>query len=71
MPKSFKKVSPIRYQQVLETAEKVIMINNQDEKNLILNDLYKIIHPFVGHCDNHHEDWREFQEEMREKLKDF
>ncbi|MEK6880384.1 MAG: hypothetical protein AABY22_12280 [Nanoarchaeota archaeon] len=69
--KSFRKVSPIKYRQVLETAEKVITINNQDEKNTVLNDLYKLIHPFVGKCDNHHEDWREYGEKLEVNLKDF
>ena len=47
------------------------MINNEDERNPILNDLYKIIHPFIGRCDNPHDDWREFEEKMNEKLKDY
>ena len=71
MSKSFRKISPIRLHQVLETCEKIIMINNEDEKNPILNDLYKIIHPFIGRCKNSHDDWREFEEEMNEKLKNY
>lgn len=71
MSKSFRKVSPIKLRQVLETCEKIIMINNEDERNPILNDLYKIIHPFIGRCDNPHDDWREFEEKMNEKLKDY
>ena len=67
----FRKVSPIKLRSVLATAERVISINNQDEKNDVLNDLYRIIHPFVGTCNNRHNDWRDFQEQMSEKLKDF
>ena len=71
MSKTFKKVSPIMYRQILKTAEKIIMINNEDEKNPVLNDLYMIIHPYVGSCDNPHWDWRKFEEEMRNKLVDY
>ena len=71
MSKSFRKVSPIRYRELLETAEKIIVMNNENEKNPVLNDLYMIIHPFVGRCDNPHYDWRAFEETMREKLKDY
>ena len=68
MPKTFKKVSPIKYREVLATIEKIILINNADEKNHVLNDLYRIVHPFVGTCNNRHDDWRQFQEEMRKNL---
>lgn len=71
MSKTFKKVSPIKYRQVLETVEKIVMINNEDEKDSILNDIYMVVHPFVGRCDNPHEDWREKQEKLREQLKNF
>ena len=67
----FRKVSPIKLRSVLATAERVISINNQDEKNDVLNDLYRIIHPFAGSCNNPHDDWRGFQEEMKERFKDF
>ena len=70
MSKSFR-VSPIKLRSVLATAEKIIRINNQDEKNNVLNDLYRIIHPFAGDCNNPHNDWRDFQEQMSERLKDF
>ncbi len=30
-----------------------------------------LIHPFVGRCDNHHADWREFGEKMENNLKDY
>ena len=68
MSKSFRKVSPIKLRSVLATAEKIIVAANQDEKNEVLNDLYRVIHPFVGDCDNPHYDWRDFQEKINEKL---
>jgi len=69
MSKSFRKVSPIKLRQVLGTAEKIVVAANQDEKNEVLNDLYMVIHPFVGRCDNLHHDWREFQEKLNGELK--
>lgn len=47
------------------------MLNNPDEKNPVLNDLYMLIHPFAGKCDNPHWEWRTFAEEMKNKLVDF
>lgn len=71
MSKSFRKVSPIKYREVLETIEKIVSINNADEKNPVLNDIYMITHSFVGRCNNSHEDWRLFHDKMSEKLKDY
>ena len=71
MSKSWRKVGPIKLRSVLETAERVISINNQNEDNLVLNDLYKIIHPYVGQCDNQHDDWRLFEEEINKNLKNY
>lgn len=71
MSKTFKKVSPIRYRQVLATIEKIAMINNEDEKSKPLSDIYMIAHSFVGKCDNPHEDWRTFQEEISNNLKNY
>ena len=71
MSKSFRKVSPIKFRSVLEVAEKLIVVNNDDEKNPVLNYLYMLIHPFVGKCSNPHEDWREFGVELKEKLKHY
>ena len=68
MSKSFKKASPIKLRSVLATAEKIIVAANQDEKNEVLNDLYRVIHPFVGSCNNPHYDWREFQETINKEL---
>lgn len=71
MSKTFKKVSPIKYRQVLETIEKIAMINNEDEKNKPLSDIYMIAHAFAGQCDNPHGDWRELEENIKEKLKNY
>ena len=71
MSKSFKKASPIKLRSVLETVEKIVMINNEDEKNPVLNDLYLLIHPFVGKCNNPHQDWRDWGDKMEDKLKNY
>ena len=68
---SLLKPSPIKLRDVLETIEKIVSINNEDEKNPVLNDIYRISHAFTGRCKNLHTDWREFQEKMAEKLKDY
>ncbi len=62
MPKTFRKVSPIKYREVLSTIERICMATNQDETNEVLNDIYTIAHPFVGDCDNPHWDWLTKQE---------
>ena len=69
MSKSFRKVSPIKLRSVLATAEKIIIASNQDEKNEVFNDLYKVIHPFVGDCNNPHYDWRLWTEKLSGELK--
>ena len=71
MSKSFRKQSPIAMRKALRTIQKIAMINNEDEKNEPLNDIYMIAHSFIGDCDNHHEDWKEFTDEMEENLKDY
>ena len=53
------------------TIEKIACMNNEDERNPVLLDIYRIAHTFSGHCDNHHEDWRQFADEMEIKLKDY
>lgn len=68
MSKTFKKVSPIKYREVLSTIERICMIKNSDEKNEALNDIYMIAHSFVGSCDNPHLDWRKKQEEIKKQL---
>ncbi|MEK6829218.1 MAG: hypothetical protein AABY15_03750 [Nanoarchaeota archaeon] len=69
--KSTNKFSPIKYRQVLETIEKIAMINNQNEDNAVLNDIYCIAHAFVGKCKNLHFDWKELQEKIDNNLKTF
>jgi len=68
--KSTTKVSPIKYRQVLQTISKVAMINNQDEKNDVLNDIYCIAHSFEGTCKNPHNDWRLLHDKIDGQLKD-
>ena len=68
---SLLKPSPIKLRNVLLTIEKIALINNEDEKNPVLNDIYRISHAFTARCKNPHMDWREFQETMENKLKDY
>ena len=71
MSKTFRKVSPIKYRQELETIEKIVTINNGDEKNPLLSEIYTIVNPFVGSCDNPHWDWREKQEKILKNLENY
>ena len=65
------KHSPIRLRKVLETIEKIASINNEDETNVVLNDIYRIAHVFAGSCKNPHEDWQKLQEEVAVNLKNY
>ena len=58
-------------QTALETIEKIASLNNEDEKNKVLSDIYMIAHAFNGRCKNPHNDWKEVEAEMSEKLKDY
>lgn len=55
----------------LLTIEKIATINNEDEKNQILTDIYKIAHAFNGTCQNPHDDWKKFERKIANELKDF
>lgn len=55
----------------MRTIEKIAVINNQDEKNIVLSDIYRIAHAFIGDCDNPHDDWKEFADKMEKDLKDY
>ena len=66
--KSTRKVSPIKYREVLSTIERICVASNPNEDNEALNDIYTFSHAFVGTCDNLHEDWRERQEKVRKEL---
>lgn len=55
----------------MKTIQSICMINNEDEKNPILNDIYRIAHAHAGVCDNPHPEWIEFSDIMAEKLKDY
>ena len=60
-----------RVKRALETIEKIVTINNGDEKNPLLSEIYIIVHPFVGNCDNPHWDWREKQEKLLKNLESY
>lgn len=60
-----------KFQKALITIEKIASINNEDEKNPVLNDIYKIAHAYTGSCKNPHDDWKKEGEELSEKLKDY
>ncbi len=55
----------------LDTIDRIASTNNEDEKDKVLNDIYKIAHAFSGRCENSHQDWKEFEEKMAEKLKNY
>ena len=71
MSKSFRKQSPIAMRKAMRTIEKIVVINNEDEKNPVLNDIYRIAHSYIGDCDNPHLDWRLFADEMEKELEKF
>lgn len=56
-------------QRALETIDKIASLNNEDESNQVLNDIYRIAHAFSGKCE--HPDWKQFEEEVANKLKDY
>ena len=68
---SLLKPSPIKLRNVLLTIEKIALINNEDEKNPVLNDIYRISHAFTARCKNLHEDWRLLSDELSDKLKSY
>ena len=45
--------------------------NKEDEKDEVLNDIYRIAHAFDGSCKNPHHDWRELHEEIKKKLENY
>ena len=61
----------MNYIKALETIEKIAMMNNEDENNKALIDIYCIAHASIGNCKNKHEDWVELQKEIEIKLKDY
>lgn len=71
MPKSFRKKSPSALRQALRTIEKIVGINNPDEKNIPMNHIYKIAHAHIGDCDNPHFDWVKEAETLGKELKDY
>lgn len=67
----FDKEAKKKMQDVLTTIEKIAMINNEDEKDRTLLEIYTIAHAFAGHCCNPHEDWKKLAEKTKEQLKDY
>ena len=57
------------YKEAFETIEKIATINNEDEKDKVLLDIYKIAHLF-GDCQNPHLKWQKEYERIKIKLKD-
>ena len=68
MPKTFRKVSPIKYREILSVIERICISANPNEDNKVLNDIYTVVHPFVGDCGNPHWDWRAKQEKLKVEL---
>ena len=68
MPKTFKKVSPIKYREILSVIERICIAANPNEDNKVLNDIYTISHSFAGDCCNPHWDWRAKQEKLKVEL---
>ena len=53
----------------LVTIGKIASINNEDEKDNVLNDIYMIAHAFSGSCS--HDDWKKFHDKVEKLLKDY
>ena len=60
-----------KLKRVLNTIDKIASINDEDGKNKVLGDIYKIAHAFSGECGNPHNDWKEFENKMAKKLKNY
>lgn len=48
----------------LKLAEEMVILNNQDEKDPFLTNLYMVLHLANWDCENSHEDWKEEVEEL-------
>jgi hypothetical protein len=66
--KSTRKVSPIKYREVLSTISRLCTLADPDEKNPAITDIYAISHAFAGECGNPHDDWKEKYDEIRKAL---
>ncbi len=60
-----------RLKRALDTIDRIATINNEDEENKVLNDIYKIAHAFSGRCKNPHNDWKEFEAKMAKRLENY
>jgi hypothetical protein len=65
----FKEMAMLK--RALDTIDKIASINNEDEKDKVLNDIYKIAHAFSGSCKNSHKEWKLFEAKMAKKLKNY
>lgn len=65
--KSTNKFSPIKLRQVLQTIERIAALNNPEEENQALNEIYCIAHAYAGRCP--HPEWRELEEKITKELK--
>mgnify|MGYP001575508320 CR=1 FL=1 len=65
--KSTNKFSPVKLRQVFETIEMIAVLNNPEEDNQALSDIYCIAHAYAGRCP--HPEWRELEQEITAKLK--
>ena len=55
----------------LVTIDKIASVNNEDEKDNVLNDIYMIAHAFSNSCESSHDDWKKFQTKIEKRLKDY
>ncbi len=58
-------------QRALEVISKIASINNEDEENKVLNDIYIVSHAFSGTCGNPHDDWKEKMAALEKQLEDY
>ena len=63
------KLSLNECRRALVTIDKIASVNNEDEKDNVLNDIYMIAHAFSGKC--LHDDWKKFHDKIEKRLKDY
>lgn len=64
------KHSKAKLHQVLETISRIAIINNKDETNKGLNDIYRIAHAYSATCVSHY-DWMKYEEEITKELENY
>lgn len=65
------KYSNLNLKEALRTIESIAMINNEDEKDKVLLDIYMVAHPAIGDCKNPHFDWLELRKKISDGIKDY